>query len=466
MDMPLADAPSASENKLTLRVKLAYGSGDLGAAIVAAVNGFFLNAFLLEVAGLRPGVVGIIFLIAQVWDAITDPLVGTWSDRTRTKWGCKRPWLLFGAVPFGIAMFLNWVVPPLDGDALAIYFLIVALLLRTAFTVVNVPYTAMTPELAPEYDARTSLNAYRFSFSILGGLFAVVLHPVFVGFGGDDVQLGHAISAAVWMLFIILSTLSAFRWTYENEITEEAPKVGFFKSLRLAFTNRPFLFVTGIYLLSWVGLMFIQNNLLLYIRYWGGDEEQFSLYVFLLQITAFICLGMWAYLSERIGKKNVYMTGISIWSLALIGLFLIPQGQTTPYIVVSVFAGMGVSVAYLIPWSMLPDVIEYDELETGERHEGVYYGLFVFLQKLGLSLGLAMSGFALEAAGYINPESADAIVTQPDSVLTMLRLMVSLIPLVIIVLSLPLAYYYPITKERFAEIQAELATRKEKLKNS
>ncbi len=441
--------------------KLAYGAGDWGAAIVAAVNGFFLSAFLLDVAGLRPGAVGIIFLVSQIWDAITDPFIGSLSDRTRTRWGSKRPWLLFGAVPFGLAFFLHWQVPDLGDGAKFGYYLIVALLLKTAFTVVNVPYAAMTPRLTSDYDERTRLNTYRFSFSILGGLTAVVLHPILVGLAGDDVILGHALSASVWGLVIVFSTLVCFAFTREqvDAQDDDQQRPGLFEGLRLAVRNRPFLHVMGIYLFAWMCLQFVQNNLLLYIRYWANAEEIFTLLVLILQVTAFVFLGVWARVSERIGKRATFIAGALFWIGALVALYFVPQGQTTPYFVLTFFAGIGVSVAYLIPWSMLPDVVEYDELTSGKRRDGLYYGLFVFLQKLGISVALALNGFALEAAGYINPEEAGELIAQPDSVLATLRIIVSLVPILILLLSLPIAYFYPITRERYAEIRKALDER-------
>ncbi len=450
--------PTTQKPSLPLFMKIAYGAGDLGTAIIAAVNGFFLSAFLLDVAGIRPGAVGIIFLVSQVWDAITDPFIGSLSDRTRTRWGSKRPWLLFGAVPLALAFFLHWQVPALGDDAKFWYYLIVALLLKTAYTVVNVPYAAMTPTLTQDYDERTRLNTFRFSFSILGGLMAVVMQPILVSTAGDDVILGHAITAGVWAVFIIVATLSCFTFTREQIQPEvdEKNRPGFWEGLRVAAQNRPFLHVMGIYLFAWASLQFVQNNLLLYMRYWANAEDIFTFLVLILQVTAFVFLGVWARVSERIGKKETFIIGTLFWIGALVALYFVPQGQTTPYFILTFVAGMGTSVAYLIPWSMLPDVVEYDELQTGKRHDGLYYGMFVFLQKLGISIALALNGFALEAAGYLNPEEAGEIISQPDSVLSTLRIIVSIVPIIILVASLPVAYFYPITRERYAEIRKAL----------
>ncbi len=449
-------------NTLSTKTKLAYGFGDLGAAIVAAIGGFFLNAFLLDVALLPAASVGLIFLLATASDAITDPLMGNLSDRTRTKWGRRRPFLLFGAIPFAVAYFLHWIVPPLDANGLFFYYLLIAILLKLGFTVVNVPYTALTAEMTQDYNERTRLTAYRFSFSILGGVSAVGLHPVLVGLGGEDVKLGYLISAGIMAVLIAVSSLVAFRYTFEPdpETLPKTPPFSFMEGVRVALGNRPFLIVTGIYLCSWLALQLVQTNLLLFVRYWLNAEDSLTLLLLILQITAFAFLPVWSWVSARYSKRTAYLMGALIWSGALFGVFFVPQGDASLMPIVAFFSGMGVSVAYLIPWSMLPDVLEYDELQTGQRREGVYYGFFVFIQKLGLSLGLALSNALLGAAGYLNPETAGVIVAQPDSVLLVLRGFVSLLPLVILLLSLPLAWIYPITPQRFKDIQSELQARK------
>lgn len=446
--------------KLSVGTKLAFGVGDLGPAIVAVINGFFLNAFLLDVAGLRPASAGIIFLIVKIWDSVNDPLIGAISDRTNTRWGRRRPWLLFGAIPFGLAFFLQWIVPDLGPTGKFWYYLIIALLLDTAFTAVNVPYTALTPELTSDYDERTSLNAYRFSFSILGGMIAAVLHGVIVN-SFDDVLVGNLVSAAIWAFFIIASALTTFAFTRESYFAggEAQEHTGFVDGLRIVFSNRPFLIVTGIYLMSWLSLQFVQANLQLWVRYWIDAEDQFPVMILVLQVSAFIFLLIWTRVSERIGKKKVYYVGMLFWIATSLALFFVQPGQVTLILGLAAVAGIGLSIAYLVPWSMLPDVIDYDEVKTGKRQEGIYYGLFVFLQKLGISLGLALSNFALEATGYINPETAGAFVEQPESVLLTLRAFVSFVPAVILALSYILVYKYPITRERYAEIRAELARR-------
>jgi GPH family glycoside/pentoside/hexuronide:cation symporter len=434
--------------------------GDLGPAIVTAINGFFLNAFLLDVAGLRPAAAGIIFLIVKIWDSVNDPLIGSISDRTNTRWGRRRPWLLFGAVPFGLAFLLHWLVPPLGATGKFWYYLIVAILLDTGFTAVNVPYTALTAELTNDYDERTVLNSYRFSFSILGGMLSAFLHGIIIG-GFDNILTGNAVSAAIWAFFIISSNFITFAYTKESDFSQTSDDgPGFFEGLRIVFKNQAFIYVTIIYLMSWLSIQFVQANLLLYVRYWVGAEEQFAMLILAVQFSAFIFLLFWSWVSGRIGKKNIYYIGMSFWVVVAIALFFVQPGQVTLLFVLAFLAGVGVSIGYLVPWSMLPDVIELDELETGQRREGIYYGFFVFLQKLGVSLGLAFSNFALEATGYINQEIGGPVPVQPEGVTMALRYFVSFIPAVILLLSFPFVKKFPIDRARHAEIKAELEKRK------
>ncbi len=446
--------------RLPLKTKLAFGVGDLGAAIVAAVQGFFLNAFLLDVAGLRPVAAGTIFLIVKIWDSVNDPIIGALTDRTKTRWGRRRPWLLFGAIPFGLSFFLHWLVPDLGDTGKFIYYLVVALLLDVAYTAVNVPYTALTPELSDDYDERTSLNAYRFGFSILGGMVAAFLHGIIAG-SFDSAKTGNAVAAAIWAFFIITSALVTFAYTRESHFRQENDaEINFFTGLGIVFRNRAFLSVTTIYLLTWLCIQFVQANLLLYARYWLDAEAQFPFLILAIQMTAFAFLIVWSKVSARIGKQRAYYAGVSLWIMAEVLIFFLQPGQVNLLFALAVLAGAGVSIGYLIPWSMLPDVIELDELETGQRREGVYYGFFVFLQKLGISLGLALSNFALELTGYITPPEGGPWPVQPDAVLLALRLFVSLVPAAILLLSIPVVMRYPITRQRYAEIRATLAARR------
>lgn len=456
---------TTSSPRLSQKTKFAYGAGDLGAAIATAINGFFLLNFLINVAGLRPGIAGNVFLVAKIWDAVNDPLIGWLTDRTVSKFGRRRPWLLIAAIPFGLAFFLQWIVPPLGEAGLFWYYLVVAILLDTAFTAVNVPYAALTAELTQDYDERTRLSSVRMGFSILGGVLAAFFHGIIVSLYPQDPKLGYMISAAVWAFFIAGPCFITFFGTKEPDFAVNAKPAekgyGFIDGLKVALSNKPFILVTTIYMLSWLAIQFAQNNLQLYTKDWiKMDMGLFSFLLLAIQFSSFIWVLIWAKVSEKIGKHNVYYLGTGFFVAALMGLFFLQPGQVVLTFILAAVAGIGISVGYLVPWSMVPDVVELDELETGQRREGIFYGFFVFLQKMGLALGLFISGWALELSGYVNATPGIPDPVQPASALFAIRMLIGPASAAVLLLSFLAVRAYPITRDRHAEIRAELDKRK------
>lgn len=452
-----APAPTATADRLPLRTRLAFGAGDLAPAIATIILGFFQLFFLTTVAGLSPAAVGTMLLFVQLWDAINDPLVGWLSDRTHSPLGRRRPWILYGAVPFGLTFFLLWIVPPFEPGGLYAYYLVMLFLFNIAFTVVNVPYTAMTPELTQDYDERTSLNSYRFAFSIGGSLIAGVLHQVIVTSFADP-RTGYMVAGAIWGLVCIPPFFWCVFGTRERyREASERPHMNILAQVRAAFSCKPYLFVVGIYLTSWLAVQMTSAVLAFYATFWLRMEELIPLMLFAVQGTAFVFLFVWSAVSRRIGKKAVYMIGMVIWIGVQSVLFFVQPGQVGLAVGLAVLAGIGVATAYLIPWSMMPDVIEFDEWETGERREGVFYGFMVFLQKIGLGLGLFLVGVLLEARGFNQNLPANA---QPESALLAIRLLIGPIPTAVLICGIVLTAFYPITKERFVQVQAALEERR------
>jgi glycoside/pentoside/hexuronide:cation symporter, GPH family len=475
-DTAVRAAPTAvPTERLSLGTKLAFGAGDLAPAIATFVPSFFQLFFLTSVAGLDPILAGSIRAILSLWDAVNDPVVGWLSDRTRSRLGRRRPWILYGAVPFGILYFLQWVIPPFDDTGKFIYYLIVGLFFNIAFTVVNVPYTALTAELTQDYDERTTLNTFRFAFSIGGSLLTAVLHPTIVAQYPGNEAMGFLVSGAVWGGLCILPFFWCVAGTRERYQNTAGPDTPFIEQFRSALSNRPYLFVVGIYLFSWLAVQFTSSILVPYVTFWLGSVPQFPatalgltfngpgdivpIMLLAVQGSAFLCLFMWNAISRRIGKKAVYMIGMVFWIAVQAVLFFVQPEQIGLAIILAVLAGVGVATAYIVPWSMMPDVIEYDELQTGQRREGIFYGLMVLLQKFGLALGQFLTGFVLQVSGFISSEGV-ADLRQPESALLALRWMIGPVPTIVLICGMILTAFYPITRQKHAEIMAQLAARK------
>jgi len=455
---------------------MAYGAGDLGPAITANIVVVFLLVFFTNVAGLDPGLAGSILLIGKIWDAINDPMIGALSDRTESKWGRRLPWILWGAVPFGIFFFLQWVVPNFSDNpntnqwGLFWYYVVISIFANIFYTIVNLPYTALTPELTQNYDERTSLNSFRFAFSISGSILSLIIALVLFGVFPNDPIKQYLLIGGVCAILAVLPLYWCVFGIRERVLEGEARRqanppppqtMSYWEQLKVAFRNRPFLYVVGIYLCSWLA---VQNTVAIipyFVQNWMGlTEQDFTKVVIAVQVTGLVMLFVWTAVSKRVGKKAVYFMGMSVWVIAQIGLFLLQPGQVVGMYVLAVMAGFGVSTAYLVPWSMIPDVIELDELNTGQRREGLFYGYMVLLQKLALAIGVFLVGQALQVSGFLKTTAGQPIPTQPDSALWAIRLMIGPIPAVILLIGLVLAYFYPITREVHAEILLKLQERK------
>lgn len=468
--------PNPESDQLSFMTKLAYGAGDLGPAITANISIFFLMVFFTNVAGIPAGLAGSILMIGKIWDAVNDPFVGYLTDKTKSRrWGRRLPWLLYGAIPFGLFFFLQWIVPNFGGEqntniwGLFWYYVVIGVFSQVFYTVVNLPYTAMTPELTQDYDERTSLNSFRFAFSIGGSIFSLILARI-IFTAIPDRQQQYVVLAAICGVISVLglywcvygTRARVLKFEAKRIANEEPEAIALKEQIKIVFSNRPFLFVIGIYLFSWLAVQITASTIPYFVvecmRLKDSDVPTVMIGV---QGTALLMLFVWSALSKRVGKKIVYFMGMALWILAAGGLYFLQPGQISLMYVLAVMAGFGVSTAYLVPWSMMPDVIELDELQTGQRREGIFYGFMVLLQKFGLAFGLFIVGLALQTSGFKEATPGSGVLpTQPESALHAIRLAVGPLPMVSLILGLVLTYFYPITREMHAEIMLKLKERR------
>ncbi|MDE5083808.1 MAG: MFS transporter [Trichodesmium sp. St18_bin1] len=450
--------------KLNFWTKLAYGAGDLGPAICANIQVFFLLYFFTNVAGLSASIAGSILMIGKISDAVNDPIIGVMSDRTVHPWGRRYPWMVFGAIPFGILFFLQWIVPTTNQSFLFWYYVVIAVLFNIAYTIVNLPYAALTPELTQDFHERTSLNSFRFAFSIGGSILSLVIAQLIFSIFKDNPIQQYLVLGIVCAIIAVLPIYWCFFGTRDRAVSNNTKKeeynntnLSIVEQIRIAFSNRPFLFIIGIYLCSWLGVQLTASILPYFVIYWMQlPEGTFPQVAIAVQGTALIMLFVWSFVSKKVGKKAVYFMGICLWIIAQGGLFFTQPGQVGLMYFLAVIAGFGVSTAYLVPWSMIPDVIDLDELNTGQRREGIFYSFMVFLQKIGLAIGLFLVGVALDIAGFIETIPGETPPTQPDSALLAVRIAIAPLPTIFLIVGLLLAYFYPITREVHNEILLKL----------
>jgi len=445
--------------KLTFGSKFKYGLADLGFALITSAIQFFLLFYYTDVAGINPALAGLALMVGKLtWDAINDPLFGYLSDRTRSRFGRRRIYMLIGAVPLGIAAWIMFSLPQgLTGMSAFLAVLISFWLVDTFHTMTTVPYYAMTPELTRDYNERASLTSVRMIFSvvgyILGAALTTLLAGIFQGMGLNMQQAWSATGAVFGVIAITTTLITTFSVKEQPELAGEPSKIPPVKAIFTSFKNKPFNILMVAFILSSFSFTVLTALVPYFITYQlnMGEQVSFVLLVMLLMIGIFIIPVKM--IADRINKGPAYALGLFIASVAVMTSFFLPHEPTPLIYLVAAVAGMGFSAQWVCPWSMLPDVVEYDEKLTGERREGIYYGLWAFLTKFTGALGIAVSGWALGLFGYV-PN-----VEQTTQALFGIRLFFSIVPAVVILVSLPFLIWYPITRKNHAELVKELAER-------
>jgi len=444
--------------RLPRRTKVLFSLGDLSTSIPLAILMFFQLFFLTDVARLRPDLAAWAVGLPRLWDAINDPLFGLLSDRLRTRWGRRRALLLFGAVPLGISFALMWLVPGFDQIGLALYYMLIFIAFDTAFTVVHVGYNALTPEMTADYDERSSLNGYRMVFSIAGTLGAIILATV-LGWFISDKRLLFAIVGLGLGLISIIPPLIVFRVTRERPSATLPPPLPLRHALAATLGNRPFRLVMGLFLVSWTTASILAAVLLYFASYYLRIPDQANYFVLAAQGSAIAFIPLVVWLARRLDKRRAFIIGTASWALVLMGIFALRPDQVLLAYGLAALSGAGIATAYVIPWAMVPDVVEVDEAATGQRREGSFYAFASFFQKLATALALWSMGQALALTGYLTPAAGGPPPIQPAAAVQAIRLFVGPVPVILLALAVLFAWRYPITRESHRALLEKLAQR-------
>jgi len=459
--------PMTSPNeKLSFWVKAAYGIGDLGNSVgPGTVIPFWYTFFLTDVVQLDLRLVSVFWILVTIWDAINNPLFGFLSDRTRTRWGRRRPYLLFGALPFGVTFVLLWLIPPVKSQALLFaYYVVVYVLFETIFTAVSCPYLALTPELTQDHDERTSLVTYRMAVSIAAGLAAPLLFGlvIFPMFPDRDPRAYQTIGLICGASFIP-PLLIAFLGTRERPEFQQESALPLREAVRFVLRNVPFRYALAISILSWMPVVIAQAVFAYYFIYWTGmTENETSLVQVAILGLALLFLPVVLWLARRLEKKTAYIVAAATWAVVMLTILWIPQGAKVLAAVLASLSGFGVAAAHLLPSAMMPDVLEVDQLMSGRRQEGIYMGVTVFVGRLAQAVVLALLPIALRWSGYVQPTPQNPTPSQPGSALNALRLLLAILPATLLAASIVVARAYPLTRKRHAEIRRELERRRER----
>lgn len=465
---------------MTLKEKIGYGFGDMASSMFWKLFSYFLPFFYSNVFGLGLGDAAMLMLISRIWDAVSDPMMGIIADRTETRWGKYRPYLLFFAIPFSLCGVLLFTTPD-EGKTVWAY--VTYILMMTVYTGINVPYGAMLNTMTADSDEKSVLSSYRMFFAYGGSFIALFAWEPLCNLFGKATEAGGAeVSEAManisrdpdgWQMamiviavFCCLLFILSFLCTKEHVKSKSTVSVG--KDLLLLVKNKPWWLMIGAALAA---------NLFNTVRgtttaYFFSDYlnrfiQMDSSLAFLLSASIFLSVGEVANMvgvviavpmSRKFGKKSTYIISMA----ALIGLsiaFFFLPATTGGYmsmlafqIIISVFTGI---VSPLV-WSMYADVADYSELKDGTASTGLIFSSASMAQKFGGAFGGAAVMWLLAAFGYSTVEGA----VQTESALLGLRILMSWVPAIVAALSILVVWFYPLTKKKMEAVQVELAERR------
>ncbi|KEF41153.1 MAG: sugar transporter [Cyanobium sp. CACIAM 14] len=434
-----------------MRVLLAYGMGDAGTGMAASLIGFYLFIFYTAAAGLPAWMAGLVLMLGRLWDAINDPIVGWLSDKTRTPWGPRLPWILGSAVPLGFAMALMWWLPPGGPWVRFAIFVTISVVANSLYTCVNLPYSALAAELTSSVHLRTRLNSARFTGSIIAGLVGIVLGGLLLR---DHQDPASYLQVGIISGVIISSTSLLCGWGLAPAARHcQRPTSQRGTTRRLLARvgrNGRFLMVLGLYLLLWCALQIMQTAALIYLPVVMRLPEGWSNWILLpFQISTLAGLQIWTGFARRRGRLPALHAGTAFWITGcLLAMVLMPMdtavgptGSTGNLLRLAMLlgtiliVGLGASTAYLIPWALLPDAIDADP----EKPAGLYSAWMVFAQKICISLALFFFGNLMSLSGY----QAARGMLQPEGALVAIRMCMGLIPAVLVVLGLLVMRRWP-----------------------
>ncbi len=437
---------SVSKVGLKLSTKINYLFGDIGISICISSIAFFLLFFYSDVVHIDPALVGTILLVAKLWDAVTDPLFGWISDRTQSRYGKRKIYLIFGTIPFGISFALLWAIPEGMAEIVTIAWLLISFFLfYTFFTVVSVSYYAMTPALTKDYDERTSLTTFRMIGGCIGFIAGATLPPLIASLFVVQRIGWMTIGIIFGALTILCIYITTFGIKMNKEMDPPPSQMPAISSVLSCFKNKPFNHLLCQSIITGMSFIIVMSYMSFFIKYQLNMENEISIVMGLYLGTTLLFLFFWKWVADKWAKGPAYALGLFIAFGVIAASFFLPQGKTNLIYLLLIISGFGMSAQMVLPWAMLPDVVEYDELMTGERREGIYYGLRGSFGKISDALGLFIGGWALKLIGFV-PEAI-----QTKETLLGIRLFFGPIPALLIFISLPLLIWFPIDRKKHAE---------------
>jgi GPH family glycoside/pentoside/hexuronide:cation symporter len=445
----------ASPETLSFKEKLAYGLGDTASNFFYQFFNLFVVFYYTDIFGLSALAVGTMTLSLRVFDAVVDPAIGIVADRTHTRWGKFRPFLLWGALPYGILGYVMFLNPGLTQHGRLVYAYVTYGLMWVAYSAINIPYSALMGVMSPSSEQRTSLSTYRFVCAFVGQFLIVrLVVPLKNLLGGGN----EADGIRYTMLIFSVLSVALFLYTFANTRERVSPPVdqkgAFGTDLLNMLRNGPWLALFFSALFTLTNAAVRGGSIIYFFKYVVRDEGKFTLYA-TSGTVAFIAGAISTKLILKLGDRRTLMIVLSVINALLMGAFyLVDPHSYRTLIGLNLLAAFAVGPTPAILWSMYADTVDYGEWKFGRRTTGLLFSASVFSQKVGLAIGTGALGWLLAYYGFV------ANTDQSELTTSGIRLLFSVIPAALALLGAVAIFFYPITDLKMKEIERDLAQRK------
>jgi glycoside/pentoside/hexuronide:cation symporter, GPH family len=459
--------------KLKTREKVAYGFGDFASSMFWKLFSVYLMFYYTDVFGIAAAAVGTMFLITRIWDTALDPIIGIIADRTNTKWGKFRPYLLWVAIPFGIIGVLTFTAPELSTSGKLVYAYVTYTLMMMIYSAINVPYASLMGVMTPNIKDRTTLSTFRFIFAFAGSILVLAsAEPLVSIFGktgtGVDLQKGWQWTIIVFAVIASLLFYLTFLWTKERVKPPREQKTSLKMDLADLGKNKPWFVLLGAGVFTLIFNSLRDGSAIYYFKYYFSSQEAFHLPLFDVAInysTLYLVLGQAANIvgvvlakpvSDRIGKKNTFLYAMLM--AGVLSCIFYSFGEQDIFLIFSFQFLISVCAGSIFPllWSMYADIADYSEWQTGRRATGLIFSSSSMAQKLGWTLGGAVTGWMLALWGF------EANTVQSEETQTGIRMMLSFIPAAGALLSAAFIVFYKLSDSFMMKVSEDLTQRREK----
>ena len=441
---------------LSVKEKLGYGLGDTASHFVWDMVGFWILIFYTDTFGISAAAAGTIMLAARIWDMANDPLMGIIADRTTTRWGKFRPYLLWVSLPYAVLAVMAFSTPDLGPTGKVAYAAITYMLLMTAYTAINLPYSSLGAVMTADGYERTSLNTYRFICAFAGQLVVSGLALTMAKrLGGGDDARGYQLTLIVFGLISFVLFLITFASTKERIQPPPGQRSSLRQDFKILFTNTPWIILSLVGLVSFVMFALQNASVAYYFKYFVGNEESVQLFNVIGSIALIVGLPLSKPLAKRFGKRNVFIGSSLLSGLCFILLIVPGADQIGMIYALNILAKISYAPAVPLLWTMLADTADYSEWTTGRRATGLFFSASTFAQKGGWGIGGALAGWLLASFGYVEQGAV-----QSSETIAGIRLMVSVFPGLLYMSCAAFLAFYRLDADTCRRMEQELEDRR------